>query len=76
MHQLLMIAIGYMVSFTIARLGFLSPSLHWLVGLLTLFVVVRWEIKQLLFITEAALQQISQQRKEIAQSDAEKTKAP
>lgn len=74
MHQLLMIAIGYMVSVTIARFGFLSPSLHWLVGLLTLFIVVKWEIRQLALITEAALQRILQQHKEMAQSEDAETK--
>jgi len=47
MHQLLMVAIGYMISYTLANLGYVWPSLHWLIGLLTVFVVVRWEVKQL-----------------------------
>ena len=43
MIQILIIAIGFMVSQTIVKVGYESPMLHWLLGLVTLLVIVIWE---------------------------------
>jgi hypothetical protein len=63
MHQLLMVAIGFMVSQTAVTLGWVWPALHWFIGMLTLFAVVRWEVREVAKLTAEVLERI--RRKQI-----------